>query len=114
MLLAAARLRRRCVFRRPDLSWTRRARTVPCPSEGASVSGGPRSATYRAALPTAVESQSKWARVPQDVEGHPITFLFLYDVWVDLWGREFADAQVKVERARRGVYEAAWQEVLAL
>jgi len=48
------------------------------------------------------------------VEGHPITFLFLYDVWVDLWGREFADAQVKVERARRGVYEAAWQGVLAL
>jgi hypothetical protein len=52
--------------------------------------------------------------VPQDFEDHPLTFLFLYDVWVDLWGKDFADAQVKVERARRGVYETAWQGVLAL
>jgi hypothetical protein len=52
--------------------------------------------------------------VPQDFEDHPITFLFLYDVWVDLWGKEFADAQVKVERARRGIYETAWHDVMAL
>jgi hypothetical protein len=52
--------------------------------------------------------------VPDDFEDHPITFLFLYDVWVDLWGKDFADAQVKVERARRGIYDSAWQAALAL
>jgi hypothetical protein len=45
---------------------------------------------------------------------HETLFLWLYDVWVDLWGREFADAQVLVERARRGPYPAAWDAALAL
>ena len=27
-----------------------------------------------------------------DLEEHPIIFLFVYDVWVKLWGQEFADA----------------------
>lgn len=60
-------------------------------------------------------------RVPTDssgepvVEPHRILFLFLYDVWVELWGAEFADRQVAVESARRGGvdYEGTWGEVLA-
>ena len=49
-------------------------------------------------------------------QDHPYIFLFLYDVWVDLWGRAFADNQVAVESRRRGIYdyEAAWEEALAL
>lgn len=54
--------------------------------------------------------------VSKDGEDHPIIFLFLYDVWVKLWGKEFADAQVAVEGKRTGVYDyaGAWQEALAL
>ena len=49
-------------------------------------------------------------------DDHPIIFLFVYDTWVQLWGREFADEQVAVESERRGNYdyESAWREALAL
>ena len=49
-------------------------------------------------------------------EDHPYLFLYLYDVWVGLYGREFADAEVVVESARKGYYdyEGAWRDVLAL
>jgi len=52
----------------------------------------------------------------RNLEEHPIIFLFVYDVWVKLWGQEFADAQVAVESERRGVYdyESAWRDALAL
>ena len=49
----------------------------------------------------------------QDEEHGPL-FLWLYDVWVALYGKEFADAQVLVERRRRGPYPRAWDEALAL
>ena len=54
--------------------------------------------------------------VEKDVEAHSVIFLFLYDAWAELWGREFADSQVAVESQRRGVfdYEAAWKSVLSL
>lgn len=54
--------------------------------------------------------------VEKDVETHSVIFLFLYDAWVELWGREFADSQVAVESQRRGIfdYEAAWNSVLSL
>ena len=45
---------------------------------------------------------------------HEVLFLWLYDTWVALWGRDFADAQVLVERARRGPYPKAWDAALAL
>jgi hypothetical protein len=45
---------------------------------------------------------------------HEVLFLWLYDTWVALWGRAFADAQVLVERARRGPYPKAWDAALAL
>jgi hypothetical protein len=49
----------------------------------------------------------------QDEEHGPL-FLWLYDTWVRLYGREFADAQVAVEKRRRGPYPRAWEEALAL
>jgi hypothetical protein len=53
---------------------------------------------------------------PRRFDDHPIIFLFVYDVWIELWGKEFADAQVRVESSRRGRYdyEGAWREALAL
>ena len=47
-------------------------------------------------------------------DDHPYLFLWIYDVWVKLYGRQFADEQVAVEKARRGVYPAAWDTALAL
>jgi hypothetical protein len=53
---------------------------------------------------------------PESVDQHQVIFLFVYDVWVELWGEEFADAQVVVESGRRALYdyEAAWRGALAL
>ncbi len=50
----------------------------------------------------------------RDEEEHGPLFLWLYDVWVQLYGREFADAQVEVEKRRRGPYPKAWDDALAL
>ena len=49
-------------------------------------------------------------------QDHPFLFLYLYDVWVELYGQEFADREVKVESRRRGIYDyaAAWREALAM
>jgi hypothetical protein len=47
-------------------------------------------------------------------EEHGELFLWLYDVWVQLYGVEFADAQAGIERQRGGVYPAAWDQALAL
>ena len=53
---------------------------------------------------------------PEGVDQHQVIFLFVYDVWVELWDKEFADAQVLVESGRRGLYdyESAWRDALAL
>lgn len=47
-------------------------------------------------------------------EEHGPLFLWLYDAWVRLYGKEFADAQVAIEKRRRGPYPRAWDEALAL
>jgi hypothetical protein len=48
-------------------------------------------------------------------EDHPVLFLYLYDVWTRLYGKDFADAQVAVESRRKGLYdyEGAWKDALA-
>jgi hypothetical protein len=53
---------------------------------------------------------------PGGADQHAVIFLFVYDVWTNLWGRDFADAQVAIESERRGIYdyEAAWRDALAL
>jgi hypothetical protein len=50
----------------------------------------------------------------REEEEHGPLFLWLYDVWVQLYGREFADAQVEIEKRRRGPYPKAWDDALAL
>jgi len=55
-------------------------------------------------------------RRPGDVDEHRVLFLILYDVWVALYGEQFANEQVDVEKKRRGLYdyEAAWNWALSL
>jgi hypothetical protein len=53
---------------------------------------------------------------PNDIDEHRILFLYLYDVWEALYGKRFADEQVKVEQARKGLYdyESAWNWALKM
>jgi hypothetical protein len=48
-----------------------------------------------------------------DEDDHKYLFLWIYDVWVQLYGREFADAQVAVEKRRGRMYPAAWDFALS-
>jgi hypothetical protein len=50
----------------------------------------------------------------KDEDDHPYLFLWVYDVWVQLYGRAYADEQVAVEKARGRMYPAAWEAALAL
>ena len=54
--------------------------------------------------------------LPFKGDHHELIFLFLYDVWVDLWGKEFADEQVTIESRRKGIvdYDGIWKKTLAL
>jgi hypothetical protein len=56
------------------------------------------------------------ASVPFTGDHHNLIFLFVYDVWVDLWGQAFADQQVRIEGLRKGLvdYESIWKRTLAL
>lgn len=53
---------------------------------------------------------------PQDLDEHRLLFLYLYDVYVDLYGQEFADGQVAFGRTLKGLYDydAAWTWTLAM
>jgi hypothetical protein len=53
---------------------------------------------------------------PADLDEHRVLFLFLYEVWEALWGKDFADAQVKIESARTGIYDyaTAWRWALSM
>lgn len=48
------------------------------------------------------------------LDDHRLLYLFLYDVWTDLYGREFADRMVGIERQIGPAYEAAWSWALAM
>src|SRR5437899_5766075 len=48
-----------------------------------------------------------------DEDDHKYLFLWIYDVWVKLYGREFADGQVAVEKQRGRMYPAAWNFALS-
>jgi hypothetical protein len=48
-----------------------------------------------------------------DEDDHKYLFLWVFDVWVKLYGREFADAQVAVEKKRGRMYPAAWDFALS-
>jgi hypothetical protein len=49
----------------------------------------------------------------QGEDDHRYLFLWIYDVWIKLYGREFADAQVAVEKQRGRMYPAAWDFALS-
>src|SRR3989338_3079120 len=52
---------------------------------------------------------------PADMDEHRVLFLILYDIWSKLYGQEFADEMVKIEKARKGVYNyvSAWNWALS-
>jgi len=53
---------------------------------------------------------------PADLDEHRLLFLYLYDLWADLYGPQFADRNVAVERTRKGLYDydAAWTWALSM
>ena len=53
---------------------------------------------------------------PRDLDEHHVLFLFLYDVYETLWGKDFADRQVTFDRGLRGIYDydGAWTWALSL
>jgi hypothetical protein len=71
-------------------------------------------ATKRATLIHELGHRLQSGLFRREEEEHGPLFLWLYDVWTDLYGREFADSQVEVERRRRGPYPAAWDAAVAL
>lgn len=96
--------------------------------EGVSRSGGPGSPMrMRASYPADTKKAtlvhelghrhlSQLKVRPLDVDEHRLLFLVLYEIWVDVYGESFANAQVNVEKQRRGIYdyEAAWNWALEL
>jgi len=55
-------------------------------------------------------------KTTSDIDEHRKLFLVLYDIWVALDGKEFADRNVAVESGRRGLYdyESAWKWALRM
>ena len=53
---------------------------------------------------------------PQDLDEHRLLFLYLYDLYVDLYGKEFADKEVAFGKTLKGLYdyEAAWNWAMAM
>ncbi len=52
----------------------------------------------------------------KEVDEHRVLFLVLYDVWESLYGKDFADRMVEVEKKRKGLYdyESAWKWALSM
>lgn len=53
----------------------------------------------------------------KEVNDHELLFLYLYDVWVELYGEEFAQQQILAENKRsnkKNDYKAMWEAALAL
>jgi hypothetical protein len=75
------------------------------------------SATKRATLVHELGHRLMGDLVPGKIDHHSVIFLFVYDVWVELWGQSFADEQVAIERKRTGAladYEGLWRQALDL
>ena len=57
-------------------------------------------------------------RIPKtkEVDEHRVLFLVLYDIWESLYGKDFADRMVEVEKKRKGLYdyESAWNWALSM
>ena len=48
------------------------------------------------------------------LDDHSLLYLFLYDVWTDLYGQPFADRIVSIERRIGPAYAAAWDFALSM
>lgn len=81
----------------------------------------------RASYPTAVKKATivhelghlllvQIKKRPVELDEHRILFLFLYDVWTELYGTDFANRAVEVEKKRKGIYDydSAWTWALSL
>ena len=55
-------------------------------------------------------------KTTDQIDEHRKLFLVLYDIWVALDGKAFADQNVAVESKRKGIYdyESAWKWALAM
>jgi hypothetical protein len=95
--------------------------------EGASFSGsGDRPMQLRASYPVEVKKATLIhelfhrmlgrVKTTGEIDEHRKLFLVLYDTWVTLYGKEFADRNVEVESQRKGLYdyETAWKWALAM
>jgi hypothetical protein len=53
---------------------------------------------------------------PKGVDEHRLLFLYLYDLWDDLYGKAFADREVAFERKLKGIYDydSAWTWALSM
>jgi hypothetical protein len=53
---------------------------------------------------------------PDDLDEHRLLFLYLYDLYVDLYGKEFADREVAFGKTLKGLYdyEAAWNWAMGM
>ena len=51
-----------------------------------------------------------------ELDDHRLLYLFLYDVWIDLYGQDFADRMVRLERRIPDPYDydAAWTWALSM
>ena len=51
-----------------------------------------------------------------EIDDHRVLYLFLYDAWTDLYGRDFADRMVALERrfANGYDYDGAWRWALSM
>ena len=49
-----------------------------------------------------------------ELDDHRLLYLFLYDVWTDLYGQPFAERMVSIERRIGPNYDAAWTWALAM
>jgi hypothetical protein len=59
---------------------------------------------------------SQLRKRPMELDEHRLLFLYLYDLYVDLYGKDFADRQVAFGRTLKGLYDydAAWTWALAM
>jgi len=53
---------------------------------------------------------------PADLDEHRLLFLYLYDLYVDLYGKDFAEREVAFGKTLKGIYdyEGAWNWALAM
>jgi hypothetical protein len=95
--------------------------------EGVSFSGGgDRPMRLRASYPPDVKKGTlvhellhrmlSRVKPTNEIDEHRKLFLVLYDIWVVLYGKDFADQNVAVESRRKGLYdyESAWKWALTM